>query len=95
MNARDDEAWLDSLLQRQLPSVLSDEGFREQLLQRLPPRERPWLRVPLLGVTWWVGLAALLLPSSEAMVASVQAGSLLVPSSLGAALLWYLGDCLS
>jgi hypothetical protein len=93
MNGRDDEAWLDTLLQRQLPSGLSDEGFREQLLQRLPPRERPVRRAVILGLTWLVAAATLLLPTGEAGVLSTpDAGSLAVPCCLGTALLWYLAD---
>jgi anti-sigma factor RsiW len=94
MNGRDDEAWLDTLLQRQLPSSLSDEGFQQQLLQRLPPRERKARRVFILVVAWLVAAAALLLPTGggELVVSSVEAGSALIPSCLGAALLWYLVD---
>jgi hypothetical protein len=94
MNGRDDEAWLDTLLQRQLPSSLSNDGFQEQLLQRLPPRERKGRRVFILGVSWLVAAAVLLLPTGggDLVVSSVQAGSALVPSCLGAALLWYLAD---
>lgn len=95
MNGRDDEAWLDTLLQRQLPSGLSDDGFREQVLLRLPPRERRGRRAVFLGVTWLVSAAALLLPAgggAGVLSASPDAGSLLVPCSLGAALLWYLAD---
>jgi len=94
MNGRDDEAWLDTLLQRQLPSGLANKGFQERVLRRLPPRERPARRAFALGVTWLVAAAALLLPSGgEAVVlSSTNAGSLVVPFSLGAALLWYLVD---
>ncbi|QRK04483.1 hypothetical protein JQX13_30010 [Archangium violaceum] len=94
MNGRDEEAWLDTLLQRQLPSGLSDDGFRERVLQRLPPRARPWRRALILGVTWLVAGAALLLPTGggSGVLSSSDAGSLVVPFSLGAALLWYLAD---
>lgn len=94
MNGRDDEAWLDTLLQRQLPASLSDEGFQEQLLQRLPQRERKGRRVFILVVAWLVAAAALLLPTGggHLVVSSVEAGSALVPSCLGTALLWYLVD---
>ena len=63
-------------------------------MRRLPPRERPGRRAFALGVTWVVAAAALLLPSGgEAVVlSSTNAGSLVVPCSLGAALLWYLAD---
>lgn len=93
MNGRDDEAWLDSLLQRQLPAALSDEGFQDRLQRRLPPRERPWLRAFALCLAWVVALAALLLlPSGEAVALATDAGDWLVPSCLGAALVWYLAD---
>jgi hypothetical protein len=94
MNGRDDEAWLDTLLQRQLPSEFADDDFQSQLLRRLPPRERPGLRALCLAVTWVVALAALLIPSGDAVVASAAAetGNLVVPFSLGAALLWYVAD---
>lgn len=41
MNGRDDEAWLDTLLQRRLPSKLSDDGFRRDVLRHLPPESGP------------------------------------------------------
>jgi len=94
MNGRDDEVWFDTLLERQLPSGPSDDGFRERVLLRLPPRERPLLRVLTLGVTWLVAAGALLLPtgSGGVVLSSMDAGSLILPCSLGAALLWYLAD---
>ena len=95
MNGRDDEVWLDTLLQRQLPSGTSDDGFREELLQRLPPRERPVRRAFGLGLTWLVAaVITLVLPTGgESMVLStVYEGSLLVPCCLGTALLWYVVD---
>ncbi len=94
MNGRDDEVWLDTLLQRRLPSELSDDDFQARLQRRLPPRERPGLRALSLAVTWGVALAALLIPSGDAVVASAAAetGNLVVPFSLGAALLWYVAD---
>jgi hypothetical protein len=97
MNGRDDEVWLDMLLQRQLPSGPSDDGFREQLLQRLPPRERPARRAFGLGLTWLVAAATLLLPMGEGslVLSSTDAGSLAVPCCLGTALLWYLVDRLT
>ena len=97
MNGRDDEVWLDTLLQRQLPSGPSDDGFREQLLQRLPPRERPMRRALGLGVTWLVALASVLFPMGEGIgvLSSTDTGSLLVPCCLGTALIWYLVDCLT
>ena len=96
MNGPDEEAWLDTLLQKQLPSGLADDGFQLQVLERLPPRERPWRRVLSLGVTWAVALAVLLLPSGESVLgaAAAETGNLVVPCSLGTALLWYLADCL-
>ncbi|PTL80603.1 hypothetical protein [Vitiosangium sp. GDMCC 1.1324] len=97
MNGRDDEAWLDTLLQRQLPSGLSDDGFREQILLSLPPRERPARRAFGLGVTWLVAAATLLLPTGggDVVLSSTGAGSLFVPCSLGTALLWYFVDRLT
>ncbi len=94
MNRHDDDAWLDTLLQRPLPSGPADDGFSLRVLERLPPRPRPVRRALLLGVTWLVAVGALLMPSGDGVnaLASVDAGSLLVPSSLGAALLWYLMD---
>ncbi|AKJ05932.1 hypothetical protein ATI61_110322 [Archangium gephyra] len=96
MNVRDDEAWLDTLLQRQLPSGPSDDGFREQLLERLPPPERPKRRAFGLGLTWLVAALSLLLPSGEGhLVFSSDTGSLLVPCCLGTALIWYVVDRLT
>jgi hypothetical protein len=95
MNGHEDDVWLDTLLQRQLPAALSDEGFRERLARRLPPRERPWLRAFALGLSVVVALAAvLLLPLGESMAVATSAGDWTVPSCLGAALVWYLADCL-
>jgi hypothetical protein len=96
MNVRDDEAWLDTMLQRQLPTGPSDDGFREQLLGRLPPSERPLRRVLGLGLTWLVAALSLLLPSGEGnLVFSSDTGGLLVPCCLGTALIWYLVDRLT
>ncbi|WNG59760.1 hypothetical protein F0U59_37360 [Archangium gephyra] len=96
MNVRDDEAWLDTLLQRQLPTGPTDDGFREQILQRLPPPERPVRRVFGLVLTWLVGVLSLLLPSGEGtLVFSSDTSSLLVPCCLGTALIWYLVDRLT
>lgn len=94
MNGPDDEAWLDTLLQRQLPSELADDDFQARLLRRLPPRERPGLRALFLAITWVVALAALMLLSGDSVGASAAAetGSLIVPCCLGAALLWYVAD---
>ncbi|ATB30529.1 hypothetical protein [Melittangium boletus] len=94
MNGRDDEVWLDTLLERQLPSEPSDDGFRERVLRRLPPRERPLRRAFILGVTWLVAAGILLLPtgSGGVMISSLDTGSLVIPCSLGTALLWYLAD---
>ncbi len=93
MNGHDDEAWLDTMLQRQLPSEPADD-FLEELQRRLPPRERPGLRVLCLAIAWGVALAVLMMLSGEAVVASVAAetGNLVVPFSLGTALLWYVAD---
>ena len=96
MNVRDDEAWLDTLLQRQLPSGPSDDGFRARLLERLPPPERPRRRAFGLGLTWLVAALSLLLPSGEGtLVFSSDTGNLLVPCCLGTALIWYLVDRLT
>lgn len=98
MNGRDDEVWLDTLLQRQLPSGPSDDGFREQLLERLPPPERPMRRVFGLGLTWLVGaLSLLLLPTGEEsmVLSSMYAGNLAVPCCLGTVLIWYVVDRLT
>ena len=94
MNGQDDEAWLDTMLQRQLPSELADDDFQARLLRRLPPRERPGLRALGLAVTWVVALAALMGTSGDTVVASVatETGNLVVPFSLGAALIWYVAD---
>ncbi|HEX8436520.1 hypothetical protein [Archangium sp.] len=94
MNGHDDEAWLDTLLQQRLPSELADDDFQTRLLRRLPPRERPGLRALCLAVTWGVALAVLMMLSGEGVVASVatETGNLVVPFSLGAALLWYVAD---
>jgi hypothetical protein len=93
MNGRDDDAWLDTLLQRQLPSVLSEAGFQERVQRGLPPRERPWLRAFALVLTGGVALAALLGSSGEAVVLATEAGNWTVPCCLGTALVWYLADC--
>jgi hypothetical protein len=96
MNDRDDEAWLDTVLQRQLPSGLSDDGFQEQLLRRLPPRERPLRRALILGFSWLAAAVTLLLTTGEAgALSSVAVPDLAVPCCLGTALLWYLADCLT
>jgi hypothetical protein len=94
MTGRDEEAWLDSLLQRQAPSSLAERGFREQILRRLPPPERPWLRAFFLGLSVLLALAVLLASSGEAVLAAEGAReeSFLIPSCLGTALLWYLAD---
>jgi hypothetical protein len=94
MTGRDDEAWLDSLLQRQDPSSLAGTGFREQILRRLPPRERPWLRAFLLGLSCLLALALLLLSSDGPVLAAEGTGepSFFIPCCLGTALLWYLAD---
>lgn len=98
MNGRDDEVWLDTLLQRQLPSGPSDDGFREEILQRLPPRERPARRTLGLGLTWVVAaVITLVLPTGgeTQVLSSLYEGSLIVPCCLGTALLWYVVDRLT
>ncbi len=98
MNGRDDEVWLDTLLQRQLPSGTSDEGFREQLLERLPPRERPVRRAFILGVTWVVAAVILILSTEEGrlvLASTTDTSGLVVPWCLATALSWYLVDRLT
>lgn len=98
MNGRDDEVWLDTLLQRQLPSGPGDDGFREDILQRLPPRERPVRRAFGLGLAWLVAVViTLLLPTGEQplVLASLHEGNLIVPCCLGTALVWYVVDRLT
>jgi hypothetical protein len=95
MNGHEDEAWLDSMLQRRLPPELPEEGFPLQVLDRLPPPERPWLRAFLLCVTCVVALAVLLLSLADSAVGAATAetgNTLVVPFSLGAALVWYVAD---
>lgn len=96
MNDRDEEAWLDSLLQRQGLARLPDEGFQARVLQRLPPRERRGRRALVLCLSGVVAAGALLLP--EAVGAGVMSASrtheLVVPFSLATALLWYVMDLL-
>jgi hypothetical protein len=95
MNGHDDEAWLDSLLQRQLPSGLSDEGFQGRVLQRLPRRGRPVLRLLILGLTCGVAAAVLLLASGVGVLSSTGTIPPAVSFCLGTALLWYLADSLA
>ncbi len=94
MNGHEDEAWLDSMLQRRLPPELPEEGFPLQVLDRLPPPERPWLRAFLLCVTCVVALAVLLLSLAEPAVGAAAATGTppVVPFSLGTALVWYVAD---
>jgi hypothetical protein len=95
MNGHEDEAWLDTLLQRQLPSELANDDFQKQLLRRLPSRWRPELHALALVVVWGLAFAALLMVSGDTVVASVaETHNLIVPSCLGTALLWYVVDCL-
>jgi hypothetical protein len=97
MNGHEDEAWLDSMLQRRLPPELPEEGFPLLVLDRLPPRERPLLRAFLLCVTWVVALVVLVLSLADTAVgaAAVETGNHhVVVSSLGAALVWYVADWL-
>jgi hypothetical protein len=95
MNRHDDEAWLDSLLQRRLPSGLSDDGFQQRVLQRLPQRERRVRRWLTLSVTWAVAAAVPLLSSDVGVLSAPGTVHLAVPFSLGTALLWYLADSLT
>jgi hypothetical protein len=94
MTGRDDEAWIDSLLQRQLPPGPAEEAFQARVLRRLPPRERPGPRAFTLGLSWVLALAVLFLPWGGAELAAQGVGeqSLLIPCCLGTALLWYLAD---
>ncbi|QRO00320.1 hypothetical protein JRI60_15455 [Archangium violaceum] len=94
MNGHDDEVWLDSLLQRQLPSGLPDEGFQARLLQRLPRRPRPVLRLLILGAACGVAAVPLIISAEVAALSSSGPADLAVPFSLGTALFWYLVDCL-
>jgi hypothetical protein len=94
MNGRDDEAWLDTLLQRRLPPTLSDDGFRREVLRNLPPRERPALRAFILVLSWIAAALTLILPVGGDMVllSSTDAGVFVVPACLATAVLWYLAD---
>ncbi len=95
MNGPGDEAWLTTMLQRKLPPELPEDGFSLQVLDRLPPRERPWRRGLLLCATWAVALVVLLLTAGDSGVGSAMAGetgTLVVPFSLGTALVWYVAD---
>ena len=96
MNGHEDEAWLDSMLQRRLPPELPEDGFPFQVLDRLPPRERPWLRAFLLCVTWVVALVVLLVLSAgdtAVGAAAVETGNHhVVAFSLATALVWYVAD---
>lgn len=97
MNGRDDEVWLDTLLQRSLSPGPSEDTFSERVLERLPPRPRPVRRALLLGVTGLAAAGALLLPElgGAGAVSVPDTQALLVPSILGTALLWYLADLFS
>jgi hypothetical protein len=93
MNGHPDEARLDAMLQRRLPPELPGDGFPLQVLDRLPPRERPWLRAFCLCLTWVVALAVLLSSDDAALgAAAAETGSLVVPSSLVTVLVWYVAD---
>ena len=95
MNGHDDEAWIQSMLQRRPPSELSDAGFEHRVLQRLPRRERPVRRLLALGITWGV-TAVFSLLSLDAGVFTASGGvAPVVPFSLGTALLWYVVDALT
>ncbi|ATB40367.1 hypothetical protein CYFUS_005816 [Cystobacter fuscus] len=94
MNGHDDEAWIQSMLQRRPPSELSDGGFQHRVLQRLPPRERPVRRMIALGATWGVTATFSLLSWDAGMFSSSGMVSPAVPFSLGTALLWYVVDAL-
>jgi hypothetical protein len=94
MNGRDDEAWLDSLLQRRLPPTLSDDGFRRDVLRTLPPRERPALRAFILVLSWLAAALTLILPvgGDAVLLSSMGAGQFAILSCLTTAVLWYLAD---
>ncbi|MBM7113691.1 hypothetical protein [Archangium primigenium] len=94
MNDRDEETRLDTLLRHQgLPS-LPDDGFQMRVLQRLPPPERKGRRALVFLLTGVMAIGVLVLTSEggNGVKSSLEAGSLLVPSSLATALLWYLVD---
>ncbi|OJH37003.1 hypothetical protein [Cystobacter ferrugineus] len=95
MNGHDDEAWLQSMLQRRPPSELSDGGFQHRVLQRLPRRERPAMRLLALGTTWGVTAAFSLLSWDAGVFSSSGMVPPVVPFSFGTALLWYLVDALT
>ena len=92
MNGHEDEARLDAMLQRRLPPELPEDGFPLQVLDRLPPRERPWLRAFLLCVTWVVALVVLVLSSAVGAAAAETGNNHVVAFSLVAALVWYVAD---
>ena len=95
MNGHDDEAWIQSMLQRRPPSELSESGFQHRVLQRLPRRERPARRLLALGATWGVTAVFSLLSLDAGVFSSSGGMSPVVPFSLGTALLWYLVDALT
>lgn len=95
MNGHDDEAWLQSMLQRRPPSELPEGGFQHRVLQRLPRRERPAMRLLALGATWGMTAAFSLLPWGAGVFASSWEVSPVVPFSLGTVLLWYVVDALT
>lgn len=94
MNGHDDEAWLGPRLPLPPPAGLSDEDFQRGVLERLPPPERPVRRALLLLLTGVVSFGALLLTTGGGVGAlgSLEAGNLVVPSSLLLALGWYWLD---
>jgi hypothetical protein len=95
MNGHDDEAWIQSMLQRRPPSELSDGGFQHRVLQRLPRRERPAMRLVALATTWGMTAVASLVSWDAGVFSSSGAVPPVVPFSLGTALLWYLVDALT
>jgi hypothetical protein len=61
MNHQHDEA-IDALLRQQFDGYVSDHGFSERVMQRLPPRRRPmawplWIGIAMGTAACWLSLA--------------------------------------
>lgn len=91
MSTPHDDPWLDSMLQRRLPSALSEEGFSLRVLEQLPQRPSRTRRALTLGAIWGAALTA---PWLTAAVAgwrtAMPVGDITLPVCLGTTLLWYL-----